>query len=313
MMINRHFRIVFMGTPEFAVPTLEILADAGYQIVGVITSPDKPGGRGLKQLMISPVKSFAQSRGIKVLQPVNLKSSAFLKELKSLNADLQVVVAFRMLPETVWNMPRLGTMNLHGSLLPSYRGAAPIQWAIIRGENRTGLTTFMLQHEIDEGRILNQLEIQILEQDNAGSLHDRMMYAGSGLVMGSVDLLQSGQANFIAQDDQMASFAPKIHHEDGHIHWNKTYTEINNLVRGMSPYPGAWTILDGMELKIFRTAFFSQKTDRSLGLLVLDTKKLIAQCNDGELEILEVQLAGKKKMSARDFTNGYKIKNWYLT
>ncbi len=302
-----------MGTPEFAVPTLEILADAGYQIVGVITSPDKPGGRGLKQLMISPVKSFAQSRGIKVLQPVNLKSSAFLKELKSLNADLQVVVAFRMLPETVWNMPRLGTMNLHGSLLPSYRGAAPIQWAIIRGENRTGLTTFMLQHEIDEGRILNQLEIQILEQDNAGSLHDRMMYAGSGLVMGSVDLLQSGQANFIAQDDQMASFAPKIHHEDGHIHWNKTYTEINNLVRGMSPYPGAWTILDGMELKIFRTAFFSQKTDRSLGLLVLDTKKLIAQCNDGELEILEVQLAGKKKMSARDFTNGYKIKNWYLT
>ncbi|MBK9981439.1 MAG: methionyl-tRNA formyltransferase [Saprospiraceae bacterium] len=312
-MINRNLKIVFMGTPEFAVPALEILADAGYPIVGVITSPDKPGGRGLRQLMISPVKSFAQSRGIKVLQPLNLKSPKFLKELEELNADLQVVVAFRMLPEAVWNMPRLGTMNLHGSLLPAYRGAAPIQWAIIRGEKTTGLTTFMLQHEIDEGRILKQLEIQILEHDDAGSLHDRMMYAGSGLVLGSVDLIQSCKANFVSQDEQMASFAPKIHHEDGHIHWEKTYTEINNLVRGMAPYPGAWTLLDGLELKIYRTSVFSQKTDRPHGLLVFASKKLIVQCKDGELEILEVQLAGKKKMSAKDFINGYKIRNLNLT
>ncbi|MGB4850651.1 MAG: methionyl-tRNA formyltransferase [Saprospiraceae bacterium] len=313
MMINRNLRIVFMGTPEFAVPTLEILADAGYIIAGVITSPDKPGGRGMKQMMISPVKSFAQSRGINVLQPVNLKSPSFLRELKSLKADLQVVVAFRMLPEAVWSMPRLGTMNLHGSLLPAFRGAAPIQWAMIRGETMTGLTTFMLRHEIDEGQILRQREMPILDDEDAGSLHDRMMYAGSGLVLGSVDLIQMGEASFTPQDELKASFAPKIHHEDGHIEWQKSSLEVNNLIRAMSPYPGAWTILDGIELKIFRTSVSSRNVNRTPGLLELENKKLLAQAKDGELEILEVQLAGKKRMSARDFINGYKIRNWNLT
>lgn len=313
MMINRNLRIVFMGTPEFAVPTLEILADAGYIIVGVITSPDKPGGRGMKQMMVSPVKSCALMRGFPVLQPSNLKSPAFLKELNSLKADLQVVVAFRMLPEAVWSMPRLGTMNLHGSLLPAFRGAAPIQWAVMRGETMTGLTTFMLQHEIDEGQILKQREIPILEEDNAGTLHDRMMHAGAGLVLGSVDLIQMGMAKFIPQDELKASFAPKIHHEDGHIQWQKSSLEINNLIRAMSPYPGAWSILDGMELKIFRTSQFSMQMNSTPGLLAFVNKKLLAQSADGEIEILEVQLAGKKRMSARDFINGYKIRNWNLT
>ncbi len=302
-----------MGTPEFAVPTLEILADAGYTVAGVITSPDKPGGRGMKQMMISPVKSFAQSRGITVLQPANLKSSIFLKQLKELKADLQIVVAFRMLPEVVWGMPKLGTMNLHGSLLPAFRGAAPIQWAIIRGEKMTGLTTFMLRHEIDEGQILRQREIPILDDDDAGSLHDRMMYAGSGLVLGSVDLIQAGTAELTPQDEMKASFAPKIHHEDGHIDWRKSGLEINNLIRAMSPYPGAWTMLDGIELKIFRTIICSQKMNRTAGTTALENKKLIVSAKDADLEIQEVQLAGKKRMSASDFINGYKIRNWTLT
>lgn len=302
-----------MGTPDFAVPSLEILADAGYEIAAVITSPDKPGGRGMKQIMVSPVKTFALSRGFNILQPVNLKSAVFLKELKSLNADLQVVVAFRMLPEAVWNMPRLGTINLHGSLLPAYRGAAPIQWAIIRGETKTGLTTFRLQHEIDEGNVLRQIAIPILENDNAGLLHDRMMNAGSGLVLGSVDLIQMNTAIFKSQDDLKASFAPKIHHEDGHIDWQKKIVEIHNLVRGMSPFPGAWSILDDIEWKILKSAPYSQQKNRVPGVLIWENKKLIAQAQDGELEILEVQMAGKRKMSATDFMNGYKIKNWNMT
>jgi len=302
-----------MGTPDFAVPSLEILADAGYEIAGVITSPDKAGGRGMKEIMVSPVKKYALSRGFKILQPVNLKSPTFLKELKSLNADLQIVVAFRMLPESVWNMPRLGTINLHGSLLPSYRGAAPIQWAIIRGETKTGLTTFRLQHEIDEGNLLRQLEIPILEDDNAGSLHDRMMHAGAGLVLGSADLIQMNKAIFISQDDMKASFAPKIHHEDSHIDWQKKSLEIHNLVRGMSPFPGAWSVLDGTEWKILKSAPHSQQKNRAPGVLLFDNKKLLAQAQDGELEILEVQMAGKRKMSVPDFMNGYKIKNWNMT
>lgn len=302
-----------MGTPEFAVPALAILTDAGYTIAGVVTSPDKPGGRGMKQMMVSPVKSFAQQHGLHILQPANLKSPTFIKELKSLQADLQVVVAFRMLPEIVWNMPRLGTMNLHGSLLPAFRGAAPIQWAIIRGEKKTGLTTFMLRHEIDEGSVLRQIEMPILDDDTSGALHDRMMFAGSGLVLGSVDLIQAGKATYTPQDDTNASFAPKIHHGDGHIQWTDTVEEINNLVRGMAPYPGAWTILDGQECKIFRTSLYSNQINRAAGSLVWENKKLIAQAKNGEVQLLEIQLAGKKKMGAGDFINGNKIKSWYLT
>ena len=302
-----------MGTPEFAVPSLEILMEAGYPIVGVITAPDKPGGRGLKNTMISPVKSFGLTHEIPVLQPTNLKSKKFLDEVRSLQADLQVVVAFRMLPEVLWNMPRLGTMNLHGSLLPAYRGAAPIQWAIIRGEQKTGLTTFMLEHEIDKGQILAQREMPILNEDDAGALHDRMMFAGAGLVLGSVDLLQTGKAEFSQQDDLKSSPAPKIQQEDARINWHHPVTTIQNLVRGMSPYPGAWSTLDGMEWKILKSAVYSSQKSKANGLLAYENKKLIAQASDGELEILEVQLAGKKRMTARDFINGYKIKDWTMT
>ncbi|MEP6647131.1 MAG: methionyl-tRNA formyltransferase, partial [Saprospiraceae bacterium] len=227
--------------------------------------------------------------------------------------DLQVVVAFRMLPEVVWNMPRLGTMNLHGSLLPAYRGAAPIQWAIINGEYKTGLTTFLLQHKIDEGHILKQIEIPVLEEDNAGSLHDRMMYAGARLVIGSVDLLHTNHATLVPQDDTRASFAPKIHHDNTNIQWSTPVVKVHNLIRGMSPYPGAWTVLDGKEWKIFQAEIYSEKNAATPGKLRLENKKLIAQALDGEVEILEVQLTGRKKMKTADFINGYQIKNWTLT
>jgi methionyl-tRNA formyltransferase len=218
-----------------------------------------------------------------------------------------------MLPEIIWSMPRFGTMNLHGSLLPAYRGAAPIQWAIIKGEKKTGLTTFLLQHEIDKGDVLYQREIPILDEDNAGSLHDRMMEAGAGLVLGSVDQIQTGELKLISQDESRASHAPKIHHEDGHIDWYKSVTEIKNLIRGMSPYPGAWTLIDNIECKILKASPHSHLNARPIGSLNLDNNKLIVQAEGGELEILEIQMAGKKKMLVRDFLNGYKIKNWYTS
>jgi methionyl-tRNA formyltransferase len=312
-MVNRNLRIVFMGTPEFAVPSLKILLDAGYPIAGVITPPDKPGGRGMKQMMVSPVKLFAAENNLKVLQPANLKSPAFIRELQSLQADLQVVVAFRMLPESVWNMPTFGTMNLHGSLLPAYRGAAPIQWAVIHGETMTGLTTFMLQHEIDAGQILHQVKIPVLDEDNAGTLHDRMSQAGAGLVLGSVDLLAAGTAQLKAQDITKVSYAPKITHEHTKINWNKPVHEVYNLIRGMSPYPGAWTVLDGLELKIFRTSIISGEANHPSGFLRKENKKLIVQAGDGELEIMEVQLTGKRKMTTGDFLNGYAVKDWSVS
>lgn len=302
-----------MGTPEFAVPSLKILLDAGYAIAGVITAPDKPGGRGMKEMMVSPVNKFAMEHGIRVLQPVNLKAHAFLKELRELRADLQVVVAFRMLPSVVWDMPHLGTINLHGSLLPAYRGAAPIQWAIIRGESVTGLTTFKLQHEIDAGQIIHQLEISILPDDTAGTLHDRMSMAGAGLILGTVDMISGGIAQYQPQDEWSVSHAPKIHHEDGRINWNKSVSDIYNLIRGMSPWPGAWTILDGKEFKILRAAKFSENKELPPGSLRLEGKKLITQTFDGEIELLEIQLTGKRRMQAGEFLNGYKITDWSLT
>ena len=302
-----------MGTPDFAVPSLQILLDAGYPVVGVITAPDKVGGRGLRQMIISPVKSFALDHGLKILQPVNLKSKSFLSELQSLNADLQVVVAFRMLPKEVWNMPSKGTMNLHGSLLPAYRGAAPIQWAMIKGETKTGITTFLLQHEIDSGNILAQREIPILENDDAGTLHDRMMQTGAGLVLGSVDLIASGNFQTYPQDATKVSHAPKINHNDAHINWNQTAIDVHNLIRAMSPFPGAWTKLDDKELKIFKSGKLSGQTSDPPGTIRLSEKKLIAQTGDGLLELIEVQLAGKKRMTTTTFLNGNKIKDWKLT
>ena len=312
-MVERHLRIVFMGTPAFAVPSLQFLLEAGYPIVGVITAPDKPGGRGMKQMITSPVKQYALEQGLTLMQPVNLKSKSFLEQLKSLHADLQVVVAFRMLPEVVWNMPSNGTMNLHGSLLPAYRGAAPIQWAVINGDRVTGLTTFRLQHQIDTGQILLQRAIPILDEDDSGMLHDRMMHAGAGLVLASADQLCIGDFTGTQQDESRASHAPKIHHEDGHIQWNKPAREIYNLIRGMSPYPAAWATLDNTEFKIWKSKLMPSISSKVPGTIWLEGKSLLVQAQDSALELIEVQLAGKKRMNARDFINGYKIRNWFLT
>jgi methionyl-tRNA formyltransferase len=311
--MNRDLRIVFMGTPTFAVPALQYLMEAGYAIVGVITAPDKPGGRGLQQMISSPIKAFALQHQLPLLQPVNLKSAKFLEQLKSLNADLQVVVAFRMLPEIVWNMPSKGTMNLHGSLLPAYRGAAPIHHAVINGDRVTGVTTFMLEHEIDSGKILLQREIPILPEDDTGSLHDRMMHIGAGLVVASVDAICNGTAHPVPQDLSKVSHAPKIHQEDARIHWDRGADEIINLIRGMSPYPAAWSQLDGVILKVWKARKYSSQQHHPVGTISTPGPQLILQAGDGEVELTEIQLAGKKRMSAKEFLNGYRIKTPILT
>lgn len=312
-MVDRNLRIIFMGTPDFAVPSLRILLEAGYPVVGVITAPDKPGGRGKSQLMISPVKSFALTHGLKVFQPANLKSKTFIQKIRDLSADLQVVVAFRMLPEILWNMPPNGTMNLHASLLPAYRGAAPIQWAIIRGEKTTGLTTFLLQHDIDTGHIIGQREMPILPEDDAGSLHDRMMSAGAGLVIGSVDRIAKGSLQLTPQLDSESSHAPKIDHAVAHLDWHKPTLDNLQLIRAMTPSPGAWTTIDGTELKIFKARVFSDSTEFAPGTIFVREKKLMVQASDGQVELIEVQLSGKRRMSASEFVNGYRIKDWSAT
>lgn len=312
-MIPRGLRIIFMGTPGFAVPCLQYLLEAGYPIVGVVTAPDKPGGRGLKQMISSPVKQFAQSHHLPLFQPASLKSKSFLSELRGLNADLQVVVAFRMLPEVVWGMPPQGTINLHGSLLPAYRGAAPIQWAIIRGETRTGVTTFQMQHEIDTGAILFQRDIPILEGDDAGTLHDRMMHVGAGLILATVDQLCLGPIPALKQDQASASHAPKLHHADGMISWNQPVRMIYNLIRGLSPFPGAYTHAEGTEWKILKSRIHSHDVKTTPGIIAVQDKKLLIQTGDGQLEILEAQLAGKRRMSARELINGYPVRDWLLT
>ncbi len=249
-------RIVFMGTPEFAVPSLNKLYEAGYDIAGVITAPDKPAGRGMK-LSESAVKKYALEKNLKILQPAKLKDPGFIKELEALKADVQVVVAFRMLPEAVWNMPPLGTINLHGSLLPQYRGAAPINWAIINGEKETGVTTFKLKHEIDTGDILLQQKIKIEEDETAGSLHDKMMDVGADLLLQTINQLEQGTIKEVPQnspftiDHSPPPLAPKIFTEMCEINWNKNVKDIYNFIRGLSPYPAAFTYLNGKKLKIF--------------------------------------------------------------
>lgn len=278
-----------------------------------MTAPDKPGGRGMKQMIISAVKEFATSYQLPVLQPEKLRSKEFITALQSLQADIQVVVAFRMLPEVIWKMPTFGTINLHGSLLPAYWGAAPIQRAMMNGETMTGVTTFRLQHEIDTGEILLQREVPILEDDDAGILHDRMMYAGASLMIATLDLIAAGKAQPIPQETGMASHAPKIHPEDARIDWNKHVTEIHNQIRAMSPYPGAWTLLDNQTWKIWRSKIANHENHRPIGQLRISDQRILIQTGNGELEILEVQLTGKRKMKAREFFNGYKVKDWSLT
>jgi len=308
----KSLRIIFMGTPEFAVPSLDRLVDAGYNIVAVITAPDKPSGRGM-QMNESAIKKYALSKGLKIIQPEKFKNPDFLKELKDLNADLQVVVAFRMLPEVVWNMPPLGTINLHGSLLPQYRGAAPINWAIINGEKETGVTTFKLQHEIDTGDILLQQKISIGDEENAGQLHDRMMVIGADLLLQTVNELVSNNLKEAAQTHDSSEApvilhqAPKIFTEDCEINWQKNVDEIYNLVRGLSPYPTAFTFLRKKKLKIFSTKKEYSNTIENSGELVTDNKTFLKFAyNNGYISITELQLEGKKKMAIEDFLRGWR-------
>ena len=305
-------RIVFMGTPEFAVGSLDALVSAGHNVVGVITAPDKPAGRGLK-LNESAVKQYAKEKGLHILQPEKLKNPQFLEELKSLKADLQVVVAFRMLPELVWNMPPLGTINLHASLLPQYRGAAPINWAVINGEKETGVTTFKLQHEIDTGNILMQETILIGENETAGELHDKMKSIGAALLLKTVNGLASGELKevpqaTIATNPSDIKHAPKIFTETAKIDWTKTVDEIYNLIRGLSPYPAAFAYLDGKLLKIYKAKKEKAHPNLAPGEIETDKKSYLKfASSDGYINIEELQLEGKKRMNVVEFLRGYKF------
>ena len=314
-MEGKELRIVFMGTPDFAVESLKTLVENGYNVVGVITAPDKPSGRGQK-LTSSAVKCYAVEKGLKVLQPEKLKAPEFIVELSSLNADLQIVVAFRMLPEIVWDMPRLGTFNLHGSLLPQYRGAAPINWAIINGETETGVTTFKLQHEIDTGNIIDQVKVTIGPNDNVEVIHDKLMVIGAKLVVETVDKLAKGNVKMISQDELIAKgytakHAPKIFKEDCLIDWNSDALTLKNRIRGLSPYPTAWTNListDGNEtsMKIFQVEIEIESHKQQPGTISSDSKTFLKfATNDGWLLVQNLQLSGKKRMNVDDFLRGF--------
>lgn len=304
---KKSLRIVFMGTPVFAATSLETLIDNGFNVVAVVTAPDKPAGRGL-QLQQSAVKKLALERSIPVLQPEKLKSPEFIEELRSYNADLQVVVAFRMLPEVVWNMPPMGTINVHGSLLPDYRGAAPINHAIMNGEKETGVTTFKLKHQIDTGDILLSDKLRIGEDETAGELHDRMMVAGAKLLIRTLDELLAGNIQpkpqpFTSQDKH----APKIHTQDCKLDFNQTAEQVHNIIRGLSPFPGAFTTLAGKMLKIYRTRVNVSST-KTPGSITTDNKKqFLIHCKEGSIEVLELQLEGKKRMDVEDFLRGYRF------
>jgi methionyl-tRNA formyltransferase len=305
---DRSLRIIFMGTPEFAVPALEKLVDAGWNVIAVITAPDKPQGRGQK-LVGSPVKEAAERLDIPVLQPTNLKDPGFQQELKELAADLQIVVAFRMLPEAVWNMPPLGTFNLHASLLPNFRGAAPINWALIQGEKVTGVTTFFLQHEIDTGNILFQEKVTILPEDNLGSLYEKLMNLGANLVVQTVVAIANKDIHPLPQDEALAIHsAPKIFKETGKIDWITSATSIHNLIRGLSPYPGAWTELQGKSCKIFASTHLEGKlSGKAPGEWTSDFKTYLHfQCGQGILVVQELQLEGKKRMKVDELLRGWK-------
>ncbi|MEM1327287.1 MAG: methionyl-tRNA formyltransferase [Bacteroidota bacterium] len=307
---KRDLRIVFMGTPDFAVSSLQILVENGYNVVGVITSTDKYGGRGNKKLLQSAVKKYAVEQNIPVLQPKNLKAESFIEELRALNANLQVVVAFRMLPEVVWDMPKYGTFNLHGSLLPKYRGAAPINWAVIRGETETGVTSFFLQHKIDTGDILFQEKLPIGENETAGELHDRMMTLAAKVVLKTVQAIEKGEDQAIPQEDTLATKAPKLYHDKSEIDFNQPTAEVHNFIRGLSPYPAAWTTLDDKKLKILRTEKDLTSPKAAAGTIQSDNKsELKIATQDGWIKVLELQLAGRKRMQTRDFLNGYEIAN----
>lgn len=307
-------RIVFMGTPDFAVATLKALLEADANVVGVITAPDRKAGRGMK-MQPSAVKKFAVENGLKVLQPTNLKSEEFLEELRSLEATLQIVVAFRMLPEVVWNMPKHGTFNLHASLLPQYRGAAPINWAIINGEKESGVTTFFLQHQIDTGDVILQEKVLISDGMTAGELHDELMEVGSKLVVKTLEAVESGNCPSTPQENSSElKEAPKIFKETCQIDWDRPVDQVYNLIRGLSPYPAAFTTVsngtDELGLKIFQARKTNKEESAKTGILSVEDGKLFVSCADGWLEILELQLAGKKRMNTGDFLRGFDLSEY---
>lgn len=300
-----------MGTPDFAVETLKEIIANKYEVAAVITAPDRPAGRGRK-LQMSAVKKYALEQDLKVLQPVNLKDEEFLQELKDLNANLQVVVAFRMLPEAVWKMPEYGTFNLHASLLPEYRGAAPINWAIINGETRTGATTFFIDEKIDTGEIILSEETDIAPEENAGSLHDRLMVMGAGLVVKTLRLIEAGPVTTKPQPKgNQEKKAYKLNKDNCRINWEAPSEEIHNLIRGLSPYPGAWCLFhnngEPEAVKVFSCSPASRAKDASPGKIVLEDKKLYAATANGWLEISEMQLPGKRRMKVRDILNGLNL------
>lgn len=302
-------RIVFMGTPEFAVPSLEILVQNGINVVAVITAPDKPQGRGQK-IVPSPVKACALQHHIPVLQPTNLKSPEFLQELRNLNANLQIVVAFRMLPEVVWSMPEFGTFNLHGSLLPQYRGAAPINWAIMNGETETGVTTFFLKHDIDTGNIIFQDKEPIHPDDTVGTLYERLMHKGAGLVLKTVRAIEQGQYPSQPQTDHSSiKHAPKIFKETCQINWNQPSVVIRNFVRGLNPHPTAWTTIAGKTFKVYQVNIVTSQTNSvNPGEWKSDQKTFLhVRTADGWLALDEIQPEGKRRMNIRDFFMGNKL------
>ena len=308
----KQLRIVFMGTPEFAVASLDALVKAGCNIVGVITAPDKASGRGM-QLQQSAIKKYAVENNLHILQPEKLKAPEFLQELKSLNADVQIVVAFRMLPEAVWNMPPMGSVNLHGSLLPQYRGAAPINWAVINGEKETGVTTFKLKHEIDTGDILLQQSFAIDENDTAGDVHDTMKEIGANLLLKTIKGLADGTLAELPQSEianpksEIIHHAPKIFTETCKIDFTKTVDEVHNLISGLSPFPGAFTVLNGKMLKIYKA--MRQDGFKPSDAYQTDGKTFLKfACADGYIGVKELQIEGKKKMSVDEFLRGYKFK-----
>ena len=308
----KSLRIVFMGTPEFAVPSLQALVAGGYNVVAVVTTPDKPAGRG-RQLHESDVKIAARELGLPILQPEKLRDPAFVAAMEALRPDLGIVIAFRMLPEVIWAMPRLGTFNLHASLLPQYRGAAPINWAVINGERETGVTTFLLNHEIDKGAIIGQRREPIAADDTVGTLYDRLMHLGTGLVLETVEQLAAGTAVPIEQPQAETAElrpAPKIFKEDCLIDWSQPGARIIDFIRGLSPYPTAWSRLYRDEeelssLKIFRAAFEAAATGEAAGTLVTDGRtQLSVACADGWIHLEELQMAGKRRMTVRELLLG---------
>jgi methionyl-tRNA formyltransferase len=304
----RDLRIVFMGTPDFAVTILKSLVDNNYNIVGVITAPDKPAGRGRK-INQSAVKKYAISQNLNVLQPTNLKSESFLSELTSLQANLQIVVAFRMLPKVVWNMPEFGTFNLHASLLPEYRGAAPINWAIINGETKTGVTTFFIDDKIDTGEIILQKECTINKDEIVGELHDRLMYLGADLVIETVELIKNNKVTTYKQPEKEEKTAYKLYPHNCKVNWNDSLDNIYNMVRGLNPYPAAWTTINNnkeeITAKLYKVS--KEKIDHSYsnGKLISSKKSLKVATKDGFLIIHEIKLSGKKKMDVQSLLNGY--------